>query len=165
MLLTVLRILAFLLGTAIVIGTLFSAVETFVLPRSAPDPLTGFVFRVIRKVFDRAIRLRHQYYARDRIMAFYAPVAVLSLLPVWLALVLFGFMGMFWAIDAGSLYAAFRASGSSLLTLGFETAPGLPRSLLAFSEATIGLILVALLIAYLPTMYAAFSRREAAVAL
>src|SRR5205085_8392901 len=33
------------------------------------------------------------------------------------------------------------------------------------SEATIGLILVALLIAYLPTMYAAFSRREAAVSM
>ncbi len=38
-------------------------------------------------------------------------------------------------------------------------------SLLAFSEATIGLMLVALLIAYLPTIYAAFSRREALVSL
>jgi hypothetical protein len=34
-----------------------------------------------------------------------------------------------------------------------------------FSEAAIGLILVALLIAYLPTMYAAFSQREALVTL
>jgi len=42
---------------------------------------------------------------------------------------------------------------------------GLGLSLLAFSEAAIGLILVALLIAYLPTMYAAFSRRESAVSL
>jgi hypothetical protein len=34
-----------------------------------------------------------------------------------------------------------------------------------FSEATLGLMLVALLIAYLPTMYSAFSRREQAVTL
>ena len=33
----------------------------------------------------------------------------------------------------------------------------------SFSEALIGLLLVALLMAYLPTMYAAFSRREQAV--
>jgi hypothetical protein len=42
-------------------------------------------------------------------------------------------------------------------------AEGLVTTILEFSEATIGLILVALLIAYLPTMYAAFSRRETAV--
>lgn len=156
---------AFILGILIVIGTVFSAVETFVLPRGAPDPLTDFVFRSIRKIFNLIIRGDHDYRARDRVMAFYAPVAVLALLPIWLGLVLLGYMGMYWAIDAGSLYAAFRASGSSLLTLGFESAPGFHRSLLAFSEATIGLILVALLIAYLPTMYAAFSRREKSVGL
>ncbi|MEZ4591678.1 MAG: hypothetical protein R3D55_11145 [Chloroflexota bacterium] len=32
--------------------------------------------------------------------------------------------------------------------------------LLEFSEAMIGLVLIAMLIAYLPTMYSAFSRRE-----
>jgi hypothetical protein len=42
---------------------------------------------------------------------------------------------------------------------------GLPKTVLTFSEATIGLILVAILIAYLPTMYSAFSRRETAVTL
>ena len=36
---------------------------------------------------------------------------------------------------------------------------------MGFSEAALGLILVALLIAYLPTIYSAFSRREAAVAM
>jgi len=47
----------------------------------------------------------------------------------------------------------------------FEQTDTLPQTLLAFTEGTIGLILVALLIAYLPTMYTAFSRREAAVTL
>jgi hypothetical protein len=39
----------------------------------------------------------------------------------------------------------------------------LPESIISFSEATLGLILVTVLISYLPTMYSAFSRREAAV--
>jgi hypothetical protein len=72
-------------------------------------------------------------------------------------------MAMFWALGASSWYDAFRISGSSVLTLGFAIADGTFRSALALSEAAIGLILVALLISYLPTMYGAFSRREAAV--
>jgi hypothetical protein len=50
-----------------------------------------------------------------------------------------------------------------LLTLGFVQADGLLNSILMFSEAAIGLIVVALLIAYLPTIYSAFQRREALV--
>ena len=54
-------------------------------------------------------------------------------------------------------------SGSSLLTLGFERPAGLGSALVAFSEAAIGLGLLAVLIAYLPTIYGAFSRREVMV--
>jgi len=75
------------------------------------------------------------------------------------------YMCLFWAFGAPTWYEAFRASGSSLFTLGFAPVDDLPKLALMLSEAAIGLILVALLIAYLPTMYAAFSRREAAVTL
>jgi hypothetical protein len=158
-----LRLLIFVLGLAIVAGTLYSAIETFVLPRSANDPLTRAVFLSIRRVFDLRTKRARSYTERDRIMAFYAPITLLLLPPVWLALVLLGFTGMFWSIGIPSWREAFSASGSSLLTLGFAPLDDLPKQMLAFSEATIGLGLVALLIAYLPTMYAAFSRREAAV--
>ena len=71
---------------------------------------------------------------------------------------------MFWALEPGTIEAAARQSGSALLTLGFAQIDGWPALLLSFGEAAIGLILVALLIAYLPTMYTAFQRREAFVA-
>jgi hypothetical protein len=98
-------------------------------------------------------------------MAFYAPLSLLALLPVWLSSILAGYTGMFWALGTSSWREALKASGSSLLTLGFATTNDLPKTILMFSEATLGLIMVALLIAYLPTMYAAFSRREAVVTL
>ena len=57
----------------------------------------------------------------------------------------------------------FHLSGSSLFTLGLDSSLTFWVTLLIFSEAMLGLILVALLIAYLPTMYSAFSRRGQAV--
>ena len=96
-------------------------------------------------------------------MAFYAPVSLLALPVVWLGLVLIGYMGMFWALGVSSWWLAFTVSGSSLLTLGFAQVEDFFKIVLTFSEAATGLILVALLISYLPTMYAAFSKREMAV--
>jgi hypothetical protein len=55
-------------------------------------------------------------------------------------------------------------SGSSIYTLGFAVPPNLPTMVLTFSEAGLGLVLLAMLISYLPSMYQSFSRREAAVA-
>lgn len=160
-----LRVLSIVIGVLLVIGTLLSAIETFVLPRSAPSLLTRAVFVAVRYLFSLRLSRARSYDVRDRVLAFYAPVSLLLLLPTWLALVLVGYMGMFWGFGAASWYEAFRVNGSSLLTLGSSTVDDLPETILVFSEATIGLLLVALLIAYLPTMYAAFSRRETAVTL
>src|SRR5437867_3186708 len=76
-----------------------------------------------------------------------------------------GYTAMFWALGIPNLYEAFKVSGSSLLTLGFATGDNLAVALLEFSEATLGLIMVALLIAYLPTIYAAFAKRETVVSM
>jgi hypothetical protein len=78
-------------------------------------------------------------------------------------MVTIGYTAMFWSSGINSWKQAFTVSGSSLLTLGFAHGETLLQTILAFTEATIGLILVALLIAYLPTMYGAFSKREVAV--
>ncbi len=137
--------------------------RTFVLPRSAPDRLTRFVFRVVRSVFNVLMDRMRSYKSRDHVMAFYAPISLLILLPSWLGVVLVGFMMMFWALGVRPWAQAFNVSGSSLLTLGFARGEGFWLTALEFAEATIGLILVALLIAYLPTMYNAFSKREQAV--
>jgi hypothetical protein len=98
-------------------------------------------------------------------MAFFSPTALLLLPIVWLTLITVGYTGIYWALGGESFYDAFLLSGSSLLTLGFAPVDNLTQMLLTFSEATIGLIMIALLIAYLPTMYSAFAEREAAVSM
>jgi hypothetical protein len=164
--LLLLRAIVFLTGVGLVAWTLFSAVRTIVLPRSAPDQLTRFAFVGVRRILlALPLRWARTYEQTDGILAFYAPIGLLALLFTWLAMVLAGYTGMFWAISMPSWFEAFRESGSSLLTLGFAPIQGLGASLLAFSEAAIGLTMVALLIAYLPSIYAAFQRREAAVTL
>ena len=83
-----LRILVLLLGTILVIFTLFSAIRTLVLPRAIQDQITKFTFTVIRRMLSFLLRFSSDYQFRDRIMAYYAPVALLALLPVWLVLVM-----------------------------------------------------------------------------
>ncbi len=161
----IVQALGFIVGLFMVLWTLASAIRTFVLPRSAPDRLTSLVFLGVRRLFDLRLFRARSYEQRDRTMAFFAPVSLLMLVPVWLILVLVGYTLMFWALGFDSWTGAFTVSGSSLLTLGFATVRDIPTTILAFSEAAIGLILIALLIAYLPTIYAAFSRRESVVTL
>jgi hypothetical protein len=159
------RIALFLGGVWLVYSAAMAAVRTFVLPRAAFVAMTRAVFVLVRDVFRIRLRWSRNYATTDRIMALYAPIALLLLPAVWLVFVVAGYTAMFRAAGVGSWNRALRASISSGSTLGFERPPGTVSLLLAFSEAALGLALLALLITYLPTMYAAFSRRETAVAL
>lgn len=161
----IIQLLTFLVGFVIVVITIMSAIRTLVLPRSARDNLARFVFVVIRQFFKLRLWFTSSYDRRDSIMALYAPLSLLVLLVTWLVCVTIGFAAMFWATGIESWVESFTLSGSSLLTLGYATGKTPFQTFLSFSEATIGLILIALLIAYLPTIYNAFSRRESAVKL
>jgi hypothetical protein len=163
-----LHFLAFAFGAYIVVLTALSAVRTFLLPRAAPDPIAGIVFRGLRFIFELWSRPQRSYTERDRVLAYFSPVGLLVLLAMWLALALIGYTFMFWALDVqipglNPWEAAFTVSGSSLFTLGYATVETLPQKILTFSEAAIGPLLIALLIGYMPTIYGAFSRREALV--
>ena len=77
-----------------------------------------------------------------------------------MSLVAVGFSLIFWGFDAGTWQHSFEVSGSSLTTLGFSAPIGAGRVWLSIIEAIIGLGLVALLITYLPTIYAARHSHE-----
>lgn len=160
-----LQLFIFLLGFTLVTHTVLSAVRTFVVPRAEQVFLSRAVFIAMRFAFNFWIARVKTFEQRDRVMGYYAPASLLVLPPVWLALVLIGYTGMFWASGVTTIEDAFYLSGSSLFTLGFVPANGLLQHVLAFTEASIGLALVAIFISYLPTMYSAFQRRESLVTL
>jgi hypothetical protein len=159
------HLLAFVLGALAVARTLLSGIRTFILPRGANDGLTRLAFHGTRKVVTILAGPGKPYAVRDRAMAYLGPVSLVLLPVVWLIVISLGYTAMFWAIGVPTVYDAFVDSGSSLLTLGFARPSVGNGDILAFSEAAIGLALVALLVSYLPTIYAAFSRRELFVTL
>lgn len=157
------HVLAVLSGGAIAVLTLFSALGTFVVPRGVAARLTRVVFRTMRRLFDVRLRLSRSELARDRVLAWYAPLSLFVLVGVWLVLVAGAFSLVFRGLGITSWRQSVATSGSSLTTLGFVPVQGLGREIAAFTEAALGLLLLAILITYLPTIYASFQRREALV--
>ncbi len=151
------KALAVLAGTALTLSVLLSALETVVLPRKS-------FTRIARTVFALSNRLLvhgwHRPSRAARLRGLYAPIALVSLPLVWMLAVAGGFTLIFWGIGAGTLSHSFELSGSSLTTLGFSKPAGAARVWLTFTEAIIGLGLVALLIGYLPTIYSSHAERE-----
>ncbi|UYZ58664.1 hypothetical protein [Hymenobacter latericus] len=153
-----------LAGMAVVLYTLAAAIRAFVLPRNESVLLSTVVFRSVRLVFHLIAATGRTFARRDRVLALYAPVALVALPIAWLGLIALGYTGMLWAVGEGSWTFCYRLSSNSLLTLGSDKANTLAGAFLSYSEATWGLLLMTLLISYLPTIYQAFSRRELVVA-
>jgi len=158
-----LRVLEFVAGLLIVVGTLGSAIKTVVLPRASASSITRWVFLTMRRVYLVIAPRGLDYDRRDRRLATYAPISLTVTLAVWLGLVFVGYTLMYMGVDDLSPREAFTLSGSSLFTLGFARPPEFAATVLTFTEAAIGLFLLALLITYLPAIYSAYSRREVGV--
>lgn len=160
---TVVDVALIVAGIVVIYVVMDAAIRTFVVPRGAVVTFTLLIFRAVRKILNIFTRRSRTYEARDRIMALYAPLSLLAL-PALSLLVIFGAYALIYeGIGRHGWAEAFTVSGSSLLTLGFDRPHDLPSTFVAFSEAAIGLGLLALVIAYLPTIYTGFSRREVAV--
>jgi hypothetical protein len=157
------QVLLVIIGILAVMVVLDAAVRTFVVPRGAVVLFSVVVFRSMHWIFALFASPRRGYEARDRVMALYAPIALLTLPAASILVVFLAFTSIFAGLDHRGWRDALLTSGSSLLTLGFAQPPHLSGAFASFTEAAIGLALVALLIAYLPTIYNAFSRREVAV--
>ncbi|MGH2726474.1 MAG: hypothetical protein ACRDKS_05810 [Actinomycetota bacterium] len=158
-----LRVLAVLAGVAVILATLMSAVRTVMLPRGVPVRLGRRVFRTMRWLFELRVGRDASYEHRDHVFALYAPVTLIVLIVTWLTLEFVGYTLVYLGIGIDPLREAVTVSGSALLTLGLVHPEELGATLISFTEAAIGFIVLALLISYLPTLYGVFSRREAAV--
>jgi len=158
-----LQVLAVATGGVIVVATLGSAIKTVILPRASASSITRWVFLTMRRLYLVIAPRNLSYERRDRRLATYAPISLTVTLAVWLILVLVGYTLIFIGVNGLSVREAFTLSGSSLFTLGFAHPSALPATILVFTEAAIGMFLLALLITYLPAIYSAYARREVGV--
>jgi hypothetical protein len=158
----VIRVIVGLVGVVCVLRTLLSAAHTVTVPRAIPVLITRIVFLTMGLLFFVGTS-RCDYRRRDRWLALYAPLSLLVLPFVWLVLVLLGYTAIYWAFGVHPWTSALLESGSALLTLGFRIPNTVGGGLVVFTEAALGLGLLALLISYLPSIYASYSRREVMV--
>ncbi len=160
-----LRVLGFVLGLMVVVGTLSSVFTTLVVPRAGSSRLLRAISKVMVREADHVVRLLRTYESRDRVMSVVGPFCMVLLFVVWLSSLVVGFGLVAWWLSGSSLLHSFSASASSVFTLGIATLQHRSSELIELVAAGTGLLVVALEIAYLPTLYSAFSARETEVTL
>jgi hypothetical protein len=161
-----LRWVAFAIGLVIAVGTAGSVMRTLMVPRARLSRLSVIVGRRFVLAFFRFLASRFkEYETKDQILALSAPISLIATLLTWIALFLVGYGLMLWPLIGRSLADAMRESGSSMFTLGVVASPLPAATIINYLAAVTGLIVVALQIGYLPTLYSAFNRRETLVTL
>lgn len=152
-------------GLVVVVATWRSVLTTLVVPRVSSSRLVVVVSTATQGVIHLLADRFHTWERRDRVLSMVGPSILLVLLIVWLGLFIGGFTLLFWALDGGTPGDAVRLAGSSIFTLGIVAPRGGGGVAATFVAAATGMVVVALQIAYLPVLYAAFNRREQLVTL
>jgi len=155
--------IAFPIGLAVTLGTFRSMMKTVIVPRGLASSMTAVAGRAVNSVFLAIANRCDDYTTKDRILVMQGPAALLGLLVLWLVLFVAGYTLMLLPLVEGDIAAAFRQGGSAVFTLGFAPPPSSGAAAIHFFGAFTGLIVIALQIAYLPTFYSAFNRRETLV--
>lgn len=160
---TIVDVVAVLVGSMVAIWLVSSAVRTVVMPRPERVWLTRVSFEFARRGSMAVARRIRSPARRHRVLGAFAPSVMIALPLIWSAGLIASFTVIYWGLDVGSLSDSIGLSGSSLTTLGFVSAPSFTTRVVAIVQAHVGIAVVALMIGFLPTIYGAFSRREVAV--
>jgi hypothetical protein len=159
----IVRGLAAIGGFAVIGGTASSVLRTLVVPRGITSSLSERVLDTVVRLCRMAGKLTRSYERRDQVLAWAAPLALMSTLLSWLLAFWLGFSLDDYAFSPLNFTDSMRQAGSSIATLGFATTPHAGLTTLDVVASLTGMIVVALQIAYLPTLYSAYNRRETLV--
>ncbi|MBV8177389.1 MAG: hypothetical protein JOY55_22150 [Mycobacterium sp.] len=155
----------FAVGLIVVTVTLLSVAGTLVVPRAVNSPISLAVEWFLDVVFLLVAKRIRSFERRDRILAWQAPMSLLIRLAVWLGMLMVGFALLLLPSLNGHLGQAFSEAGSSLFTLGYAAPSSKGSTTLEYLAAFTGLVVIGLQVGYLPTLYAAFNRRETEITL
>jgi len=160
------RVVFAVIGGLLVLTSAASVIGTLIVSRSVSSRLTRWVDRTVDLAYQLVVKKRGgDYRQRDRILATQAATLLVAQLATWLVVAYVGFALLLWPWASRGVVSAFIDAGSSLFTLGFAVPSGAAPAVIVFLAAAVGLIILTLQIAYLPTLYSAFNRRETEIAL
>jgi hypothetical protein len=151
-------------GALLVVTAAVSEIGTLIVPRPIGSWLTRLVDRLVNGAFRMATGAIPDYRRRDRVLAAQAAAILLAQLAAWLAIFFVGYSLLLWPF-VPDVTAAFTTAGPALWEIGSSSVQGAPEHAIQDIASLSGIITVTLQIAYLPTLYAAFNRRENEVAL
>lgn len=157
--------IGFSVGVLILVWTWTSVIGTLIVPRQHKDRLSAAAALLAKGIFAVARRPIRAYRRLDTLLAWQAPMSLFIRLGMWMVLFFLSFALMLLPFVQGEPGRAFSEAGSALFTLGYAPPDELGNTLLVYSAAFTGLVVIALQIGYLPTLYAAFNRRESEVTL
>jgi hypothetical protein len=159
------RDVAAVVGALLVITSAASVIGTLIVPRPVANWLTRRIDWVVKVAFNIATRHVSDYRKRERIRSRPAATLLICQLVGWLGMFFIGYSLLFWPTVSGGITEAFRTAGPALWEIGSERARGGYQLAILDIASITGIITVTLQIAYLPTLYSAFNRREQEVAL
>lgn len=157
--------IGFAIGLLTVLGTLMSVAGTLVVPRAVNSPASRMAEWFLDVVFVFLTKPVRSFERRDGMLAWQAPLSLLFRLAAWLGLLIVGFALLLLPSLKGHLGQAFSEAGSSLFTLGYAVPSTGDSTTLEYLAAFTGLVVIGLQVGYLPTLYAAFNKRETEVTL
>jgi hypothetical protein len=159
------RYIAAAVGLVIVLTSARSVIGTLIVPRAVTSLLTRRVDELVNLAYRMLTTRVSDFQRRDRILAGQVATLLLAQIVIWLLMFFVGFSLMFWPLVHGGITQAFTTAGPALWEIGSERAQGAAQRTIVDIASLTGIITVTLQIAYLPTLYAAFNRRETEVAL
>jgi hypothetical protein len=151
------------LGLLVLLATTSSVVRTLVVPRALRSRIASTVQTVVARCFHLVADRVEDLGRRDELLAWVGPMTILLLLISWLLFYLTGYSMLEYATGHPQVSTAIREAGSSLFTLGFAATNSGPLTAVDFAAAATGPLVVGLQVGYLPTLYAAYNRREVEV--
>ena len=167
------RILVGCLGGALVVVMLFEIFLAFLLPRRVKrDPLLARRVSVYAFRPWSALARALPEHTADTLLGMYGPFGLLLDLAVWVALLMVGYACLQWAgashlapRGAVSVGQAFYYSAATLVSTGTGSlaAHDSFAQVVEVIEAATGFSVLTIVIAYLPSLFQAFSRRETTV--
>lgn len=152
------------IGVVLYVFAMASVATTLVIPRGHLNHFVKVVDQCVDQVYRVICGMARTYERRDALRASQGVVLLFLTLVSWVTLLILA-LGLMELPSIRGILPAIREAGASFLTLGFTSTPTVWASVIDFLAGFTGLVVVALQISYLPTLYSAFNRRETEITL